>query len=300
LALDEKVRLWLASHIISEMNSFKEESGEFVVSDYNFEIHKNASLARLDLQELESLASLSSLSSRYVELRSSLDNTELVDWERSNFQFIRIIFKQEIFHFTFYRAPRKTTNKKKYAFFNSNEWELKKNADLELGGAIDFFTIGDSIFINNLRNFEYTFDYSDHIKQKMDENLNIITSLNLFQGALSNSQQFIEQSAKYIYSRSLAQISRQTLTALEANFEDRCRDLQQIKLRYDSISNETEKENMKDLFKEVWPLFDFIDLNNIQIIYNEELKPTTLIHFFADKIVKSFLTNEFKVAYGFE
>lgn len=294
LALAEEVRLWLASHIISQLNVFKEDGdGEFIVSSYNFEFQKNASLAKLNLLDV------STLDTKYNDLKSSLDTNELLAWQRSNFQIVRIIFNQKTIYFAFYRAPRKTTNKKKYVIFNTNEWELRKEPEIELGGALDFFVLDNFIFINNLRNFEYTFDYSDHIKQQMEANLNVITSLNLFQGDYSNKEQFIEQSSKYIYSRALAQISRQTLSALDNNFEERCNDLQQIKQTYDS-SNDADKIILKEQFKEIWPLFDFIDLDNKQIIYNEQQKPITLIHFFADKIVRSFLTNEFKVAATYE
>lgn len=177
--------------------------------------------------------------------------------------------------------------------------EIKKKPEIELGGALDFFACGQFIFINNLRYFEYTFDYTDHITEKREKNLEFITNLEFFQGPDSNKSEFIEQSSKYIYSRSLAQISDQTLSALKNNFENRCMELQKIKRAYDK-SNPEEQVIIKRKYKEIWPLFDFIDLESRTIKYDSDKRPITLIHFFADKIVRSFLTQEFKVAAAYE
>ncbi|HDR7174634.1 MULTISPECIES: Kiwa anti-phage protein KwaB-like domain-containing protein [Bacillus] len=294
LALAEELRLWLIKHIVSQLKLFRGEHNQFLISEYNFEIQKNATLAKFHVQNVEPLVS------RFNDLSESLNRQELLDWKQSNFQYIKVLFEEEVFYFAFYRAPKKASQKKKFAIFSSNEWNIKESPDLELGGAIDFFVVGEKIYINNLRHFEYTFDYSDHINIQRDENLNTITSLGLFQGVDSNKEQFMNQCKKYIYSRSLAQISPITLAALEENFEDRCEDLKQIKQKFDDLSEESEKQAMQEQFKEIWPLYDFIDLNNQKIVYNEEQKPTTLIHFFADKIVRSFLTDEFKVALAYE
>jgi len=294
LALAEGLGLWLIEHIISQLKSFKGENDQFIISEYNFEIQKNATLAKLHVQNIENLVS------RFNNLHESLDHDELLQWQQSNFQYIKLSFEGNTFYFNFYRAPKKSSQKRKFAFFSSNEWNIKEQPDLEVGGAISFFVVGENIYINNLRNFEYAFDYSDHINARRDENLNAITSLDLFQGADSNKEQFMVKCKKYIYSRSLAQISQHTLGALEENFEERCEDLRQIKQRFDGLREESEKQEMKEQFKEIWSLYDFIDLDNKKIIYNEEQEPTTLIHFFADKIVRSFLTDEFKVALAYE
>jgi len=50
----------------------------------------------------------------------------------------------------------------------------------------------------------------------------------------------------------------------------------------------------------IWGLFDHIDLENRKVIYHEGASPKPLIHFFADKIVKSFLTEDYKVAIAYE
>ncbi|EPZ0458824.1 Kiwa anti-phage protein KwaB-like domain-containing protein [Bacillus sp. CD3-5] len=294
LPLAKELRVWLAKHIISQLKSFRGPDNQFIISQYNFEIQKNATLAKLNVRDTDALMT------RFNTLHESLELNELLEWQKSNFQYIKISFGDNAFYFNFYRAPKKSSQKRKYAIFNSNEWHIKEQPDIEVGGAISFFAIGHEVYINNLRNFEYTFGYSDHINAKRDQNIDAITSLDLFQGEDSNKEEFVVKCKKYIYSRSLAQISESTLEALEENFEARCEDLKQIKQRYDGLMEETEKQEMRERFKEIWSLYDFINLNNNTIIFNEEQEPTTLIHFFADKIVRSFLTDEFKVALAYE
>lgn len=122
LALDFEVRNWLVGHIVGQLNDLKnEETDEFIVSDYNFEFQKNECLAMLDVLKITSLAV------KYANLKSSFDIGELIAWEKSNFQIVRIIYENSIVYFGFYRTPQKMTKKKKYMIFESNEWKLKKN-----------------------------------------------------------------------------------------------------------------------------------------------------------------------------
>ncbi|AFM40262.1 hypothetical protein Desaci_1232 [Desulfosporosinus acidiphilus SJ4] len=114
----------------------------------------------------------------------------------------------------------------------------------------------------------------------------------------SNKEIFEESCKQFIYSRGLAQIKPETLNAIQENFEKRCEELLIIK---SSIPAEPEqKSKYIERYNTLWKLFDYIDLDRKKIIYHEGDSPTTLIHLFADKIVKSFLTEDFRIVSSYE
>lgn len=182
-------------------------------------------------------------------------------------------------------------------FKNSNQFVFIDDSIIDVGGNIDFFIVDDYIFIINVKNFEYAFDYRDHINVLRNQNLTQIISMPFFDHEGSNKSIFEESCKRFFYSRSLAQIKPETLNAIQANFQDRCTELAYIK---DNVPTEqVEKEKYMLKYGTLWDLFEYIDLENYKIVFSEGF-PKTLLHFFADKIVRSFLTEDFKVASAYE
>lgn len=122
--------------------------------------------------------------------------------------------------------------------------------------------------------------------------------MSFFQSSDVNVEEFEKICKKFVYSRSLAQIQPETLEIFQEKFEERCNDL--LILKQNIPDDPLEKQKYKDELGTIWDLFDFIDLEAKKIKFEKGESPKPLIHFFADKIVKSFLTEDFKVASAFE
>jgi len=288
IALHPDVKKWVRSNIIKSLQELKEEgdanNSVFLVGEYNHEISPNDKIAKFALNQV--------LLSKKGKLITALrcPDPEYPE-KRTSFQIVKLTYEEQDAYFCYYRGTRKTSSKKKAVLKNANQYVFADEAIIDIGGNIDFFIVGDYIYIINVRNFEFAFDYRDH-------NLTEIVSMPFFDGENSNSEIFEESCKKFIYSRSLAQIKPDTLTAIQTNFQDRCNELSQIKANLPR--GQAEKERYMAKYGTIWELFEFIDLEARKIIFNEGASPRPLLHFFADKIVKSFVTEDFKIAVAYE
>ncbi|WP_046225416.1 Kiwa anti-phage protein KwaB-like domain-containing protein [Paenibacillus dauci] len=297
-AISADVQNWLKKQIIYAFRSFQRENGqgedEFMVSDYNFEVQKNDTLAMLELDSSEG-----TVSERKEGLLFALEHPDSsLEDASTHFQMIQIQLDNENIYCCFYRKPKRNIGKKKFAFKNSGELQFADSELLEIGGPIDFFIVNNTIYISSLRPFEYAFDYQDHINELRDENLERITALPFFDGEESNKEEFEDSCRQYFYSRSLAQIQPETIEVLQRNFEDRCEELKLIRRKMPRNAKQAEAYQRK--YRALWELYDFIDLDKRKIVFHKDQEPKTLIQFFSDKIVQSFLTGDYGVAVSYE
>lgn len=291
---------WVKKSIIKTLQGLKEvgdtEDKVFLVGNYNHEIKINDRIARYDLSENQGL--LDKVGKLTTALRTP--DPEYPE-KHTSFQMVKLTLGEQDAYFCYYRGVKKNSmrsSKKLMVFKNANQFVFAEDTIVDLGGNIDFFIVGDFIFIVNVRNFEFAFDYRDHINEQRDRNLTEIISMPFFDGEDSNKERFEESCKRYIHSRGLAQIKRDTLTAIQTNFEARCNELSQIKANLPA--DQAEQERYKKKYSTIWDLFEYIDLDNRKIIFKEDASPRALLHFFADKIVKSFVTEDFKVAVAYE
>lgn len=292
---------WVKKSIFKTLQGLKEvdDTGSkvFLVGNYNHEIKINDRIARFELSENQGLLD------KVRKLTTALRTPDPEYPEKhTNFQLVKLTLGEQDAYFCYYRGVKKnsmrTSSKKLWVIKNANQFIFTEDTMIDLGGNIDFFIVGDFIFIINVRNFEFAFDYRDHINELRDRNLTEIISMPFFDGENSNKWKFEESCKRYIHSRGLAQIKRETLTAIQTNFEARCNDLSQIKANLPE--DQTEQERYKMKYSTIWELFEYIDLDNRKIIYKEDASPRALLHFFTNKIVKSFVTEDFKVAIAYE
>jgi len=291
---------WVKKSIINTLQSLKEvddtESEVFLVGNYNHEIAINDRIAKFEMVEDPGLID------KVRKLTTSLRSPDPEYPEKhTSFQIVKLTLDEQDAYFCYYRGVKKNSmrsSKKLMVFKNANQFVFSEDTVVDLGGNIDFFIVGDFIFIMNVRNFEFAFDYRDHINELRDQNLNQIISMPFFDGDDSNKEIFEESCKRFIYSRSLAQIKPATLAAIQTNFHDRCIELSQIKENLPE--DQTEKERYMEKYGTIWELFKYIDLDNRKIIFKEGSSPRPLLHFFADKIVKSFVTEDFRVAVAYE
>ncbi|MEK4508969.1 Kiwa anti-phage protein KwaB-like domain-containing protein [Paenibacillus sp. FSL K6-2524] len=291
---------WDKKSIIKTLQGLKEvdDTGSkvFLVGNYNHEIKINDRIARFELSENQGL--LDKVRKLTTALRTP--DPEYLE-KHTNFQSVKLTLGEQDAYFFYYRGVKKNSmrsSKKLMVFKNANQFAFAEDTIVDIGGNIDFFIVGDFILIINVRNFEFAFDYRDHINEQRDRNLTEIISMPFFDGEDSNKGKFEESCKKYIHSRGLAQIKRDTLTAIQSNFEARCTELSQIKANLPA--DQAEQERYKKKYNTIWELFEYIDLDNRKIIFKEDASPRALLHFFADKIVKSFVTEDFKVAVAYE
>lgn len=295
IALAPNVKEWVRSNIVKTLQGLKEEDEAnatvFLIGDYNHEISPNDKIARFALNQV--------LLDKKGRLIAALRNTDPEYPEKkTNFQIVKLTYEECDAYFCYYRGARKASSKKKSVLRNANQYVFIDEAIIDIGGNIDFFIVNDFIFIINVRNFEFAFDYRDHINDLRDQNIAQIISMPFFDDDSSNRDMFEESCKRFIYSRSLAQIKPETFTAIEENFQDRCDELSQIKANVPG--NRVERERYMAKYGTLWELFEYIDLDNRKIIFTEGASPKVLLHFFADKIVKSFLTEDFKVASAYD
>lgn len=291
------VKKWIKEFIVQSLKKMKvaDESGieKFMVGDYNHEITKNDLIAKYDVSD-------SALLDKKNKLVASLGNPNAMYVEKdTQFQMVKMSYENEVAYFCFYKGIKKNGSRtKRWISKGSNQFQFIEDTIIELGGKISFIVLNNCIFIMNINNFEYAFDYTDHITQLRDENLSSIISMPFFESELANKDLFENSCKMHLFSRSLAQIKPQTLTILQDKFEERCDEIAKIKRR--APSNPQKREEYIEKFGSVWRLTEYIDVDNYKIVFNEGASPTPLIHFFADKIAKSFLTEDYRVVTAYD
>lgn len=301
ISLAPEVQTWAKKQLINTLKKLKNQNEEnkFIVGNYNDEIQRKEQLAELNMDSMETLKK------KKDDLNLALRNHDQVyDESKTNFIIVRVNYNGQEALLGYYRSDKgaKTNvsrNKKKiYRIKNTNQFEFVDHTVIELGGIFHFILIRNKIFINNVTYFEYTFDYRDEINRKRDQNIATIISMPFFEDSNVNVEEFEKSCKKFIFSRSLAQIKPSTLSALQENFEERCEELAELKRR---VPEESEaKERYKKELGTIWDLFDYIDFENKTIKFDKGQNPKPLIHFFADKIARSFLTEDYKVVAAYE
>ncbi|GGN95799.1 Kiwa anti-phage protein KwaB-like domain-containing protein [Saccharibacillus kuerlensis] len=293
-SISEELSHWLKRQLIKEIRAMqiKEDDGSrrFVVSEYHLEVQKHGRLAKLTLGEEIGLPY-----ERKNALLGALANPDgLLDVQETDFQVIQADVDGERLYFFFYRKPKQSASRKKWALGRSGELDFASDELIELGGKIDFMLVGDELYISNLLSFENVFDYRDHIVSARDRNLETITNMPFFAIDELDKERFKRDCSAIFHTRTLAQLGAEQLETLEENFKDRCSELRQIR---NGVPSSAERaEEYRRTYAPLWELYDFLDLDHEVIMYPEGSRPTALLHFFADKIVQSFLTKEFGLA----
>lgn len=292
--LESGLRKWIKKRIKIELNKIKIDSAEgkrFYTAEYNHELTKADYIAKLIIENDEDLKN------KYNKLIQSLNQNDSTFLDKdARFQLIKISKENNHAYFIFYRGVKisamERKNVSKLPTVRDREHLVIQDKDvIEFGGKIELFIHEDIMYIMNPRTLEYTFNYDDHIKRQRDKNLDTITKMSFFDDT-SNTGRFIEMSSQYILSRGLASIKKETLDALEESFEERCDELRMIK--NDIPIDDQDKELYLDKYKSLWPLYEHIDVENKKVRFNPDHEVTTLLHFFSDKIVESFLTKKIK------
>ena len=296
--LSDTVIKWLRKNLINEINELKvtNEDDElvFAVGDYNFEISVQDTIAKFKYTS-------SPIENKAEGLISTLigeGNLEKIT--NTNFQSVKATLNNQVVYFFYYRSLKKDTarKRKRRVVRDSNVFHFIEEPIIDVGGSLDFFILDDFVYIINLRAFEFAFGHADHINTKRDINLAKILEADFFDNPLCDRALFKAACEHSFYSKSIAQIKEETINALVDNFEKRCDELKVIK------SNLPTQEEQQNEYKKklglIWDLISYIDLNEKKIIYQEGQSVKPLIHFFADKIAKSFLTEDIRVVLGYE
>ncbi|MCK8487024.1 DUF4868 domain-containing protein [Paenibacillus sp. MBLB2552] len=302
IQLAPDVITWLKKNVVKSLNGLKQadetENKVFLVGDYNHEISINDQIAKFTVNE-----EYKELSDKVGKLTTSLSNPDPEYPEKdTKFQIVKLTFNNETAYFCYYRSIKKNSmkasSKKILVYKNASQYEFVDDTMIDLGGSIDFFIVNNYIYIVSAQRFENAFVYSDHMIERRDQNIEQIISMPFFDSEASNSKMFQESCKKYAYSRTLANINSETMAAVQKNFDARCKELSQIK--ENEPKDQTAKERYIAKYGILWGLFEYIDLKNRKVIFTEDASPKPLIHFFANKIVKSFVTEDYKVAVAYE
>ncbi|MDO3409464.1 DUF4868 domain-containing protein [Saccharibacillus sp. CPCC 101409] len=293
-ALSEAAGDWLKRQIVKETGQLqiREEDGSvrFEVGPYNLEAEKPYRLAQLTLSEKIGLPYV-----RKQAILGALANPdEGLKQSETEFQVVQLNSDGRNLYFFYYRKPKRSTSKKRILIGRSGELDFADDGLIELGGKIEFVLLDNELYIANLRHFEYVFDYRDHIVQARDRNLNTITGMSFFDIGQEDKERFKRDCAAFFHTRTVAQMGPRQLEALERNFKARCDDLRRI--RKGMPRNAERAKEYRNKYAPLWELYEFLDLEQQKVIYPENSRPTTLLHFFADKIIQSFLTGDFGVA----
>ncbi|WP_018922458.1 Kiwa anti-phage protein KwaB-like domain-containing protein [Salsuginibacillus kocurii] len=292
--LIDDLRDWLKKNIRYQLNKIKTTDSNgikyFPVQDYNYRLTKNDYIAKLFLKDGHDLRG-----PKNKLLNALNQNNNFFQDTESKFQVVRASIGNSKVNFVYYRSvkrpatERKNVNKrptiKHRGHLTTHDHEI-----IELGGSIEMFIIENTIYVNNPRTLEFTFDYDDHIKKMRDKNLTSITNMSFFD-SFSNTEAFVEKSSQYILSRGLAAIEEETLNHLERNFADRCEELKQIK---EGMPNDAgkEQEDYIERYSSIWPLFKHIDFESRKIRFNTDEAVNPLLQFFSDRIYETFLSKQ--------
>ncbi|CAM4214121.1 hypothetical protein BAMA_02100 [Bacillus manliponensis] len=290
--VDSKIKEFLRKHIIEQLKSLKtEEEQVFPVQKYNQEFQLNDYLGKFNLAEL---GNENKTVSKIHLLKKAIVTDSLENIKKAKFQMIKLSYENEKVYFCFYTGIKKSAKTKKLAFFSSNEFRFISEEIIEFGGKLSFFMDEKDIYIIDPRYFEYAFDYTDHIAEISQNNIEEIASMSFFPDD-NTRESFKKASSHQLFARSLARIEPETLRNVEKYYHDRIDELKEIKNKRDEIKDASEKEKFDGAIGELKDLIKFIDFSNDTIKFNEGENPKPLLHFFQDKIVTSFLTKEIKV-----
>ncbi|PEA09493.1 DUF4868 domain-containing protein [Bacillus cereus] len=290
--VDGKIKKFLRKYIIEQLGSLKmENEPDFLIQKYNQEFQMNDYLGQFNLDEL---GNENKAVSKIHLLKKAIVKDSLENIKNAKFQMIKLSYKNEKVDFCFYTGIKKNSKTKKLAFFSSNEFKFISEEIIEFGGKLSFFMDEKDVYIIDPRYFEYAFDYTDHIAEISQNNIEKIASMSFFPDD-DTRENFKKASSHQLFARSLARIEPETLRNVEKYYHDRIDELKEIKNKRDGIKDTSEKDKFERAIGELNDLIEFIDFSNDTIKFNEGESPKPLLHFFQDKIVTSFLTKEIKV-----
>ncbi|WP_204179765.1 MULTISPECIES: hypothetical protein [unclassified Staphylococcus] len=283
LSLKDDVIAFLRDILGNNLNELK-HNGEFSISSYNDEFHINDSLANIKLNENEEL------NKKFNKMKDSFSKNDLI-LKNAKFQAIKLVdqTKEKSCYVFYYQGIKKASSNKKLGLINSENYKLIDTDLIKIGGFLDFIIDENEVlYIHAPRPFEWAFDYEDHINKKRDENIEKILQKNIFLSDESGSV-FKEEASKYLRSRSIATINENLISNLENHFNERIDELAAL------------KKNTNDNLGIITDLFKFIDFENRKIVITEDNKNdmNAVFYLLQNKIVKSFLTKEFKASIGY-
>lgn len=295
--LKPKSREWLKKNIVKtleESNIGNEgDKNTFNVGDYNHELQLHDKIAKFNVKKTELQPRVEGLLKSMIKI-----DPEFV-FKKTNFQGVQIKKDNQEVTFFYYRGITKSTSKQKKIMRKDDGYDfIEDDPIISIGGKIAFFLIKDNLFILNPSSFEHAFNYRTHVEKLRDSNIEKITSLPFFEKDTQTAEIFSSSCKKYIYSRGLANIKAENFDVIERNFAQRCDELKEIKEK--APKEEALLEDYQKKIGAIWGLLEFIDVEQKIITFKEGDSPKLLIHFFGDKIVKSFLTEEVKIALGYQ
>lgn len=266
-------------------NDFKEmiHNDKFHVSNYNDEFQINDTLASMDIKENKNLIQ------RFNNMKQSLAENKL-EITRAKFQIIRLIDEtnDKACYIYYYQGTRKMASNKKLRFLSTEDYSLIESDLVKIGGSLDFIIDENEIlYIRSPRQFEWAFDYTDHITQKRNENIDKIINTQIFTDEKAEKL-FKEEGTKYIRSRSLASMDESLFEGFNEYFENIVDEMNRMKSNGEDMGILNELDN-------------FIDSKNFKININDDNKENinTVFLLFQNKIVKAFFTKEIKASIGY-
>ncbi|CAM3352259.1 Kiwa anti-phage protein KwaB-like domain-containing protein [Nosocomiicoccus ampullae] len=289
--IDTKLQDFLKSNIIDNLNRLKVED-EFYFTNYNNEFHVNETLPVINIDEFESIKN-------NLELIYKSMSENKLDMKNASFHLLKIhcTSKNEWCYFGYYRGEKGAGRNKKLGILLEEYKEVTESV-IEVGGYISFIIYKNYIIVNNPQHFEWAFKYSEHIEMQRDSNIDRIVNQNIFANQ-SSIDYFRSEATKYVRSRSMAQISEDTLSDLKSHFDDRCNELKDIKDAMEKRPSSV--DSLKKELDIVYDLMKFINFENntIEIKESDKNDLTPVIYLFQNKIVTSYLTQKIQSIIGY-
>lgn len=292
MVISEELTAFLGTHIINELEDLKVD-GNYNLSEYNNELQINDTISYYNYSVKNDE---DTIKSRIQLLTDAITSDQLEEVERCKFQIAKLDIEDNTIFFCFYKGVKKNSRKRKLAIFNPNELTEIQERILEIGGPLAFFFDHENIYIIRVKEFEYAFNYTDHIAQKSTENLSYISNLGVFINE-ETKDNFCKKASNTFHLRGLANMKEETLQNLQMHYNDRIDELKEIS---DNLARFTGSER-EEYLGEIGDLSDLIqhfDFEERKIIFNEDDSPTIILHFFQDKIMKSFLTHRIRSVVG--
>ncbi|PKE27170.1 hypothetical protein [Macrococcoides caseolyticum] len=291
--LEKEVTSFLIKNLKKNLNKLMVED-KFNVAKYNSEFQVHDKLATFKAE------AIAEVNDKFKEMKKAIELNEL-EIKNAKFQLVKLIDteQQNACYIGYYQGSKKAASNKRL-IIEKEKFKLLNENVISIGGKIDFMIDEeDNIYVSNALNFEHAFKYIDHIYTKRDQNIKLIVEQSLF-GDDNSQNLFSDEANKYIRSRSIAQMSDETITNLKNHFDSRCEDLKIIKKELED--NPDSKDELSKKYGIILELLNYIDLENKKIIITKEYesKLSPIFHLFQNKIVESYLTGEVRTAVGYQ
>ena len=292
--VEEPIQDFLRNHIIKEVKDHKKHDENFPIQDYNHEFKLNDYIGQFNLKKQ---GDKNKVTKNLGKLNKAMASDDLEKIKHAKFQIVTLKYQNEMVRFCFYKGTKKTAKNNKLAIFSSEELKIVNSELVEFGGRIAFFADKTDIYVIDPKNFEYAFEYTDHISEVSSKNIETITTMKFFTDKKVVNE-FKVASGHHLFARGSANIKPETLKDLEVHFDARVTELKKIKASRDKIKDTVKRKEFEQNLGELNVLIGFIDFSNNSIKFAEKDDPKPLLHFFQDKIVTSFLTKKIRVMMG--